>query len=242
MADVQLEHGYTRIANEILEALAKIKLTPTAYRLIVVIWRYTYGFNRKSADLSLSFLSAATSCDKRQIQRELKRLEEQHIILQTIVSGVKRTITFNKDFSSWIGEIAIGEIDNGKSGKGAIGENVKGAIGEIDNQERKGKKPLNKSMPEATASDSPTAIELILNDKSSYPISQKRVDEWSALYPAVDTMQELRKMKGWLDVNPAKRKTKRGVLRFVNSWLAREQDRGRQQETKSDSWEGVQSL
>ena len=53
------------------------------------------------------------------------------------------------------------------------------------------------------------------------------MDEWSELYPAVDVMQELRKMAGWLDANPSKRKTKRGILRFVNGWLAREQDKGR---------------
>ena len=33
-------------------------------------------------------------------------------------------------------------------------------------------------------------------------------------------------MKGWLDANPTKRKTSRGIKRFVNSWLAKEQDKG----------------
>lgn len=69
-------------------------------------------------------------------------------------------------------------------------------------------------------------ISLPLNDKSLYPVIQSQVDEWSGLYPAVDIMQELRKMAGWLDANPSKRKTKRGILRFVNGWLSREQDRG----------------
>lgn len=39
-------------------------------------------------------------------------------------------------------------------------------------------------------------------------------------------MQELRKMRGWLDANPTKRKTSRGIRRFVNSWLSRSQDEG----------------
>ena len=39
-------------------------------------------------------------------------------------------------------------------------------------------------------------------------------------------MAELRKMKGWCEGNPAKRKTRRGIVRFVNTWLAKEQDRG----------------
>lgn len=89
-------------------------------------------------------------------------------------------------------------------------------------------------MPEASAPGSPTVIELTLNDKSQYPISQKQADEWSALYPAIDTMQELRKMKGWLDANPAKRKTKGGIKRFVNGWLAREQDKGPRQDSQPE--------
>lgn len=69
-------------------------------------------------------------------------------------------------------------------------------------------------------------ISIILNDKSLYPIFQKDIDEWRILYPAVDIIQELRKMKGWCDSNPTKRKTKRGVRRFINGWLSRKQDRG----------------
>lgn len=68
-------------------------------------------------------------------------------------------------------------------------------------------------------------IELILNNKSLYPITQIDIDEWQELYQAVNVMQELRKMKGWLDSNPTKRKTSRGIRRFINSWLSREQDR-----------------
>ena len=83
--------------------------------------------------------------------------------------------------------------------------------------------PLQVSPPEP---EEPPVISFILNDKSRYPIRQAQVDEWSGIYPAVDIMQELRKMAGWLDANPNKRKTARGILRFVNGWLAREQDKG----------------
>jgi hypothetical protein len=82
----------------------------------------------------------------------------------------------------------------------------------------------------------PPVIEFILNDKTYYPITQKQVDKWSALYPNVDVMQQLRKMCGWLDANPKNRKTKGGILKFANGWLAREQDKPRkvQQQTTKD--------
>jgi hypothetical protein len=72
----------------------------------------------------------------------------------------------------------------------------------------------------------PPVISLPLNDKTEYPITQTQVDEWRELYPAVDVMQELRKYVGWAKSNPTKRKTRRGILRSVTSWLSKEQDRG----------------
>ena len=71
----------------------------------------------------------------------------------------------------------------------------------------------------------PSVITITLNDKSEYPIYQSMIDEWNELYPNVDVLQELRKMKGWSNANPAKRKTKKGIQRFINAWLSREQDK-----------------
>ena len=71
----------------------------------------------------------------------------------------------------------------------------------------------------------PSIIQLILNDKTLYDVTQSDFKEYEELYPNVDVMQELRKMKGWLNANPTKRKTKRGIKRFINNWLSREQDK-----------------
>ena len=80
--------------------------------------------------------------------------------------------------------------------------------------------------PDKSAPVPAAVIELILNDKSFYPITQQDINDWAEIYPNVNILQELRKMKGWLDANPAKRKTSRGIKRFINSWLSREQDKG----------------
>ena len=69
-------------------------------------------------------------------------------------------------------------------------------------------------------------ITLPLNDKSQYPVYEGAVQKWAELYPAVDVIQQLRNMKGWLEANPTRRKTKSGVLRFITAWLSREQDKG----------------
>ena len=75
-------------------------------------------------------------------------------------------------------------------------------------------------------SSSPVFIDLPLNNGSLYSVTEDQVSKWSELYPAVDVRQQLRAMWGWCDSNPSKRKTSTGITRFINSWLAREQDRG----------------
>lgn len=77
-------------------------------------------------------------------------------------------------------------------------------------------------------------ISLPLNDKTNFSISESDVNKYQELYPNVDVSQELRNMKGWLDANPTKRKTKRGINRFVNGWLQRKQDSPKQQQSKEE--------
>lgn len=104
-----------------------------------------------------------------------------------------------------------------------------------ERKEKESKVNKNKEyIRDSAEAASPNIISLILNDKTEYSITQTQIDGWVQLYPAVDILQELRKMKGWLDANPSKRKTKRGILRFVNNWLSREQDRGGHQKPQTE--------
>ena len=67
---------------------------------------------------------------------------------------------------------------------------------------------------------------MILNNGDDWQPEPVDVDKWKKLYPAINVQDELNKMEGWLDANPTKRKTPKGVKRFVNAWLARAQDKG----------------
>lgn len=78
---------------------------------------------------------------------------------------------------------------------------------------------------ESEPDSAPEVITIPLNDGSEYAVKQDDFNEWLTLYPAVDVMQELRKMRGWSQVNGAKRKTRKGIKRFIVNWLAREQDK-----------------
>ena len=76
-------------------------------------------------------------------------------------------------------------------------------------------------------SSPPPAAVLPLVDGTDFEISVETATELSGLYPAVDVEQQLRSMRGWLLANPKNRKTKAGIMRFVNSWLLREQNSAR---------------
>ncbi len=66
---------------------------------------------------------------------------------------------------------------------------------------------------------------VILNDGTEWRPDQALFAEYVRLYPNVDVKQQFNEMRGWCLANQPKRKTRRGVKRFVNGWLAREQDR-----------------
>jgi len=70
-----------------------------------------------------------------------------------------------------------------------------------------------------------TLIRLPLNTGDEFAITDQHVAEFASAYPAVDIMQELRSMRAWCIANPTNRKTKRGILKFVNTWLAKAQDK-----------------
>lgn len=72
----------------------------------------------------------------------------------------------------------------------------------------------------------PVFITLPLNDETEFPVTESMLAEYGGLYPSVDVRQELRNQRGWLLSETSRRKTKRGIKRFITGWLAREQDRG----------------
>ena len=117
-----------------------------------------------------------------------------------------------------IANIVTPEIENRDRDKEIRDKSIEKEIEEVPNG-------TSCAEPEKSAS-TPPVISLILNDKSFFDITEEDVTKWSVLYPAVDVMQELRKMAGWCESNTAKRKTQRGVRAFITSWLARAQDRG----------------
>ena len=57
-----------------------------------------------------------------------------------------------------------------------------------------------------------------------FKVSKALRDELDNSYPAVDPDQTLREIRAWCLTNADKRKTARGMPRFINRWFAKQQD------------------
>ena len=69
-------------------------------------------------------------------------------------------------------------------------------------------------------------ISIPLNDKTEFVVTFPMIEEWKNLFPKVDIEQELREIRAWNMARPRERKTRKGILKHITTWLAKEQDRG----------------
>jgi len=58
----------------------------------------------------------------------------------------------------------------------------------------------------------------------TWPLTEQQVSEWQACYPSLDVLAEARKALAWTQANPGRRKTSKGMLKFLVSWLNRATD------------------
>ncbi|MCK6470063.1 MAG: replication protein [Candidatus Brocadia sinica] len=100
MASPQCEDGYTKVANELLEALARIRIPGEARQVLDVIFRKTYGFSKKEDAISLSQFCLATGILKPNVCASLKQLREMNLIIQKD-NGIANIYSINKDYTSW---------------------------------------------------------------------------------------------------------------------------------------------
>jgi hypothetical protein len=101
---------------------------------------------------------------------------------------------------------------------GRKGKEGKGKEGKVE-EEGSRKNGAHQALPD----DSPVLETLLLDDGSQFPVRQALVKELEPLYPAVDLPATIREMKGWLILNPNRRKTRSGIRRFIGTWLQNEQ-------------------
>lgn len=97
MASPQTENGYTRIANELLEAFIYASFTEYQRKVVLYIWRKTYGFGKKGDWIANSQFVVGTGIAKGHVSRTVKELE-----IARVVTRRGNYLSVNKDFTQWL--------------------------------------------------------------------------------------------------------------------------------------------
>jgi phage replication O-like protein O len=100
MAKPELENGHVKIANELVEALAKYNFSAYETRLLWVILRKTYGWSKKTDRISYTQFEEASGIDRRHIARAINSLKERGVITCT-GSGYQLEYGIQKDYDKW---------------------------------------------------------------------------------------------------------------------------------------------
>lgn len=63
-------------------------------------------------------------------------------------------------------------------------------------------------------------------DVKTFTPTAEDVSRWQQAFPGVDVRAALLRARAWVDADPKRRKTARGMKRYLTAWLGRDQDRG----------------
>ena len=91
-----LDDGYTRIANELLEAIASADLTARQLKLMLAYIRKTYGFNKKTDRIADEQIAQLTGLSRQNVNKAKKELISMNFLF---MDGSQ--IGVNKEVSAW---------------------------------------------------------------------------------------------------------------------------------------------
>ena len=96
MANPQKENGHVDIANEIVEALAKIHLSSYESQVLWVIFRKTYGWHKKEDRINNTQIAEMTGIVESHVSRTIKILIKKNLIIKN-----GKILSFQKDYDKW---------------------------------------------------------------------------------------------------------------------------------------------
>lgn len=109
----QKEHGYTSIANELMEALASYSMPGNHWRCLLCILRFIYGYKGKYAvRISNARISEITKIKRPHVSKIMNDLVKHKILNVTVECNIRNDVTlqsniraktfvFNKHYDQW---------------------------------------------------------------------------------------------------------------------------------------------
>lgn len=103
--------NYTRLHNQILEAIINQPFSARQLRVILAVVRLLYGFNRTHAYLTAREIASLTNMGDNHVRNEMRALCDMNVLIIT-----DRKVSFNKYFDTWMVEKKHGRFpDNSKN-------------------------------------------------------------------------------------------------------------------------------
>ena len=102
MSTPQLEDGFTRIANELLEAILGFGFSLREQSVVFAIIRKTYGYGRKTDDMSASQIGAICGVARQHVTTTLNGLAARNVITKR-QGEYGMIVGIQKDHRKWVG-------------------------------------------------------------------------------------------------------------------------------------------
>ena len=208
MASPQKENGHTEIANEILHALALAKLNGSQYKLIFIILRKTFGWQKKEDFISLSQFEKYTGLPRNLISRELIKLKKKNIIKSQNSPGKTKLYSLQKDYEQWYPPIS------GQLIKELTGLNKSKTINQTVDSKVKNNKPtinqtVDKCPPISRQTINQTVDELSTNQwntKEIKKLTKETITKESNNFPFLSTPNFINTFQDYLEMRKKIRK------------------------------------
>lgn len=173
------------------------------------------------------FLAERWGWSRKKVACYLSQLMQDNMIEMVKKRASERTTIFIVNYEDFqgLGASKRASQEPVRNQSGTSQEPVRNIYKNVKNDKNEKKKEYICPEPGIPAPDC-SDIFLPLVDGTFYNVPLKKIKNWEAAFPAVDVICELKKMLTWLDSNQTKRKTARGIERFINNWLSRTQDNG----------------
>jgi phage replication O-like protein O len=102
----QVEDGHTRIANELLEQIIKFDFSKRQLKVVLFVIRKTYGYNKKTDQMSISQISAGTGLDHSATVKAVAELVALGVVSKQH-GQYAQVIGLNKQYKDWVGGVNL---------------------------------------------------------------------------------------------------------------------------------------
>jgi len=178
-----------------------------------------------SAYPSMIDLATCAGVTERSARRAVRRLEERGIITAEVHRGRSNAHTYPIKADAL--NVRLSEPKTGHAERPVIATENR-TFGHLKpdvwtpKTGRPGRPPNREQRTDSTASE----FSFPLRGRGEFHLTADRLAEYRDTFPGIDIPGELRKARLWLTDNPDRRKTARGMPRFLSGWLNRAKPTG----------------